>query len=164
MSRRTARNRGGRDAGREGVAMQVEVVTKIEIERPLLAVAAYAFDPTNAPQWYQNIQSIRWRTDPPIAVGSEMDFVARFLGRELAYTYRVMELTPNQLVMATAQGPFPMETIYQLQAMGPQRTRMCLINRGEPKGFVGVVAPVMVAAMKAANRKDVAALKRVLEG
>ena len=144
--------------------MSVEATTKIEIGRPLAAVAAYAFDPANAPEWYENIVSIRWRTERPVAVGSEMDFVARFLGRELAYTYRVIEMTHNRLVMATAQGPFPMQTIYQLQAMGPEKTRFCLTNRGEPKGFAGIVAPVMVAAMKAANRKDVAALKRVLEG
>lgn len=144
--------------------MGVEVTTKIDIARPLAEVAAYAFDPSHAPQWYANIRSVRWRTAPPVGEGSEMDFVARFLGRELAYTYRVVELTSNRLVMRTAQGPFPMETVYQLQAMGPEKTRFCLINRGEPKGFVGVVAPVMIAAMKAANQKDVAALKRVLEG
>ena len=144
--------------------MAVDVTTKIEIERPLADVAAYAFDPSHAPEWYANIKSIRWRTSPPVAEGSEMDFVAHFLGRELAYTYRVVELTSNRLVMRTAQGPFPMETVYQLQAMGSDRTRFCLTNRGEPKGFAGILAPVMVAAMKAANRKDVAALKRVLEG
>lgn len=143
--------------------MAVDVTTKIDIARPLPEVAAYAFDPTNAPHWYANIESVRWRTAPPVGEGSEMDFVAHFLGRELAYTYRVVELTHNRLVMRTAQGPFPMETIYQLQATGPNSTRFCLINRGETKGFVGVVAPVMAAAMKAANRKDVAALKAVLE-
>jgi hypothetical protein len=143
--------------------MGVDVTTKIDIARPLGEVAAYAFDPIHAPDWYANIKSVRWRTAPPVAEGSEMDFVAHFLGRELAYTYRVVEMTHNRLVMRTAQGPFPMETIYQLQATGPDSTRFCLINRGAPKGFVGVVAPVMVAAMKAANKKDVAALKRVLE-
>ena len=143
--------------------MGVEVTTKIDIARPLAEVAAYAFDPSHAPDWYANIKSVRWRTAPPVGEGSEMDFVAQFLGRELAYTYRIVEMTHNRLVMRTAQGPFPMETVYQLQATGPDSTRFCLINRVEPKGFVGVLAPVMVAAMKAANRKDVAALKRVLE-
>ncbi|MBB4052757.1 hypothetical protein GGR20_002405 [Devosia subaequoris] len=143
--------------------MRVEVTTNIEIARPLADVASYAFEPTNAPQWYANIKSVRWRTSPPVAEGSEMDFVAHFLGRELAYTYRVVELTHNRLVMRTAQGPFPMETAYQLQATGPGGTRFCLTNRGEPRGFVGIVAPIVAAAMRAANRKDVAALKRVLE-
>ena len=66
--------------------MGVEVTTKIDIARPLAEVAAYAFDPSHAPQWDANIRSVRWRTAPPVGEGSEMDFVARFLGRELAYT------------------------------------------------------------------------------
>lgn len=143
--------------------MVVEVTTKIDIARPLHHVAAYAFDPANAPHWYANIKSVRWRTAPPLAEGSEIDFIAQFLGRELTYTYRVAELTDNRLVMRTAQGPFPMETVYQLQAAGPDRTRFCLTNRGAPKGFTGMVAPVIAVAMRAANSKDVAALKRVME-
>jgi hypothetical protein len=42
--------------------MAVDVVTKIEIARPREEVARYASDPTKAPEWYQNIQSIEWRT------------------------------------------------------------------------------------------------------
>jgi Polyketide cyclase / dehydrase and lipid transport len=93
-----------------------------------------------------------------------MDFVARFLGRTLAYTYEVVELIPGQrLVMRTAQGPFPMETTYTWQRMTGTRTRMTLRNRGEPAGFGRVAAPVMAAAMRRANDKDLANLKRILE-
>jgi hypothetical protein len=60
-----------------------------------------------------------------------MDFVARFLGRRLAYTYQVVELVPgNRLVMRTAQGPFPMETGYSWEVVDASRTRMTLRNRG----------------------------------
>src|SRR4051794_6243370 len=90
--------------------MAVDVVTDVVIDRPRPVVAAYAADPTHAPQWYTNIDSVQWLTDPPVRVGSRTDFVARFLGRRLAYTYEVIELVPGErLVMRTAQGPFPME-------------------------------------------------------
>ena len=145
--------------------MAVDVVTEVVIDRPCAEVAAYAADPAHAPQWYGNIESVTWRTDPPVRVGSRMDFVARFLGRKLAYTYEVVELVPGErLVMRTAQGPFPMETTYTWQAVDARHTRMTLRNRGEPAGFGKVAAPVLAAAMRRANDKDLATIKRVLEG
>ena len=144
--------------------MAVDVVTEITIDRPCADVAAYAGDPTNAPEWYANITSVRWQTEPPVRVGSRMDFVARFLGRTMAYTYEVVELVPEErLVMRTAQGPFPMETTYAWQSVSGTRTLMTLRNRGEPAGFGRVAAPVMAAAMRRANDKDLATLKRILE-
>jgi hypothetical protein len=143
--------------------MAVDVTTEIVIDRPRAQVAAYAGDPTNAPDWYVNITSVRWQTPPPVAVGSRMDFVARFLGRTLAYTYEVTELGPDRLVMRTAQGPFPMETTYTWTPEGDASTRMTLRNRGEPAGFAKVTGPVMAAAMRRANQKDLAQLKHILE-
>ncbi|MBF9072666.1 SRPBCC family protein [Streptacidiphilus fuscans] len=144
--------------------MAVDVLTETVIARPCAEVAAFAGDPGNAPQWYANIASVRWQTAPPVAVGSKVDFVARFLGRTLAYTYEVVELSPERLVMRTAQGPFPMETTYTWQPVDADHTRMTLRNRGEPSGFAKVSAPMMAAAMRRANVKDLAALKALLEG
>jgi uncharacterized membrane protein len=143
--------------------MAVDVLTEIVIDRPLATVAEYAGDPSNAPQWYANIRSVRWRTSPPVGVGSRMDFVARFLGRTLAYTYEVIECGPDRLVMRTAEGPFPMETTYTWTPMGETRTRMTLRNRGEPAGFARMAAPMMASAMRRANEKDLARLKQILE-
>jgi len=143
--------------------MAVDVVTEIVIDRPVEQVAAYAGDPTNAPQWYANISSVRWRTPPPVTVGSRMEFVARFLGRTLAYTYAVIELTPDRLVMRTAEGPFPMETTYTWESAGADRTRMTLRNRGEPAGFARIAAAAMAKAMRRANEKDLVRLKSLLE-
>lgn len=144
--------------------MAVDVVTEVVIDRPVADVAAYAGDPGNAPTWYVNIESVQWRMPPPLRVGSRLDFVAHFLGRRLAYTYEIVELVPGErLVMRTAQGPFPMETTYRWEPQGQGRTRMTLRNRGEPRGFAAVTAPVLAAAMRRANRKDLARLKALLE-
>lgn len=140
------------------------MVTEIVIDRPCATVADYAGDPANATEWYANIESVEWRTPPPVRVGSAMDFVARFLGRRLAYTYEVVDLVPGErLVMRTAQGPFPMETTYTWQPVDATHTRMTLRNRGEPAGFGKVTAPVMAAAMRRANRKDLTRLKQILQ-
>jgi uncharacterized membrane protein len=146
------------------VAKDVDVVTETVVRRPCAEVAAYAGDPTNAPEWYANIASVEWRTPPPVAVGSRMDFVATFLGRRLAYTYEVVELEPGQrLVMRTAQGPFPMETTYTWEPLDDGSTRMTLRNRGRPSGFSRFAGPVMATAMRRANRKDLSRLRERLE-
>ena len=144
--------------------MSVDVVTEIEIARPRADLAAYAADVDNATAWYENIKSVEWETPPPLAVGSRVAFVANFLGRRLAYTYEIRELVPGErLVMSTAQGPFPMETTYEWSDAGDGATRMTLRNRGDPSGFKRVAAPLMARAMRRANEKDLAALKKVLE-
>jgi uncharacterized protein YndB with AHSA1/START domain len=143
--------------------MAVDVTVETRIERPVDEVAAFAGDPGNAPAWYVNIESVRWQTDPPVQVGSRMDFVATFLGRRIEYTYEVVDLVPGErLVMRTAQGPFPMQTTYTWEPVDGG-TRMTLRNNGSPSGFARVAAPVMELAMRRAMTKDLAALKRRLE-
>jgi uncharacterized protein YndB with AHSA1/START domain len=144
--------------------MPVDVLTETVIDRAPAQVAAYAGDPSNAPRWYVNIKSVEWKTPPPMRVGSQLAFVAQFLGRRLAYTYEVIELVPGRrVVMKTGQGPFPMETTYTWEPVGEGQTRMTLRNRGEPAGFSRIAAPFMAAAMRRANRKDLALLKTLLE-
>jgi len=144
--------------------MAVDVQTEVVIARPCDQVAAYAADPANAPHWYANIASVTWQTPPPMRVGSRLEFVARFLGRTLVYTYEVVQYEPGaKLVMRTAQGPFPMETTYLFDPVDATRTRMRLRNRGQPAGFAAVAAPAMAAAMRRANTKDLARIKQLLE-
>ena len=144
--------------------MPVDVVSELEIRRPRSEVAAYSSDPENATHWYKNIEEVAWETPQPLTVGSRIAFVARFLGRRLAYTYQVREWVPGErFVMSTAEGPFPMETTYIWEDTASGGTMMTLRNRGEPAGFSKVAAPMLASAMRRANSKDLARLKQILE-
>jgi uncharacterized membrane protein len=143
----------------------VDVVTDIEIERPPGVVSVYACDPMNAPAWYGNLKSVEWKSEPVVHVGSRIAFVAEFLGRRLEYTYEIVEYEPGQrFVMRTAEGPFPMETIYTFEETRDGHTRMALRNHGELSGAMKLMAPMITAAMRSANEKDLAKLKEILEG
>jgi uncharacterized membrane protein len=145
--------------------MTVDVESAIVINRPVSEVSRYAADPENAPLWYVNIKSVEWVTPPPAQMGSRVAFVAHFLGRRLTYTYELVEFIPGvRLVMRTSEGPFPMETTYTWESNADGTTRMTLRNRGTPSGFSAWVAPLMAMAMRRANRKDLARLKKQLEG
>lgn len=142
----------------------VDVTTETVIERPRAEVASFAGDPDNVPKWYVNIKSVEWKTSRPVTLGSQIAFVADFMGRRLAYTYEVVELVPEErLVMRTAEGPFPMETIYTWESFGESSTRMVLRNRGRPTGFSAFMAPLMSTMMRRATTKDLQLLKRLLE-
>ncbi|MCV7078298.1 SRPBCC family protein [Mycobacterium szulgai] len=142
----------------------VDVVSDIVIDRPRHHVAGYSSDPDNATAWYVNIKAGQWKSPRPARVGSRFAFVARFLGRELSYTYEVLDLQPDtRFVMRTTDGPFPMETTY-LWEDGPNgATKMTLRNRGAPSGFTAIAAPVLAKAIKRANVKDLVRLKAILE-
>jgi uncharacterized protein YndB with AHSA1/START domain len=143
----------------------IDVTTEATIRRPRTEVATYAADPDNAPEWYANISSVRWKTAPPLQIGSELEFVARFLGGSMAYTYRVLEYDPaERLVMRTIEGPFPMETTYTWADAEDAATEMTLRNRGEPDRFSKLSRPFVVRAMRRNNRKDLARLRSILEG
>lgn len=144
--------------------MAVDVISEIVIGKPRQEVADFAADPDNAPRWYANIERVEWKSAPPLGVGSHIAFVARFLGRRLAYTYEVVDYEPGaRLVMRTAKGPFPMETTYTWQAAADGQTKMTLRNRGEPAGFSSLAAPMMASSMRRTSRKDLARLKEILE-
>jgi hypothetical protein len=142
-----------------------DVETEITIARPREEVAAFAADPDNAGDWYANIAAVEWLTPRPVAVGTRLAFTARFLGRDLSYVYEVKVHEPGtRHVMATADGPFPMETTYEWTDAPEGSTTMRLANRGSPAGFSRLVAPFVSPAVRRANRKDLRALKTLLEG
>ena len=142
----------------------VDVSVETIIHRPRSIVAAYAADPDNATAWYVNIKSVQWKTPRRLALGSQFGFTAAFLGRRLTYTYEVVDFVPDErFVMRTAEGPFPMETIYEWFDVTTDSTLMRLRNRGEPSGFSGIMAPMLAWAMKRANTKDLKRLKAILE-
>ena len=144
--------------------MSVDVQVAHTIESPVDTVAGYAAGPSNVPNWYRRIHTVKWKTDPPVVVGSRIEFEARFMGKRLVYTYEVVEYVPGAaLTMTTADGPFSMTTEYRWSPVEGDRTLMTLRNFGEPTGFSKVSAPLMAFAMRRAMKQDLRRLATILE-
>jgi uncharacterized membrane protein len=142
----------------------VDIKTEMIIHCPIEKVSSYASNPDHAPEWYVNIDSAEWLTEKPLALDSQIAFKATFLGRELAYVYKIEEYIPGEkLVMKTANGPFPMKTTYTWEKLEQNRTKMTLRNQGEPSGFSKILTPFMSTLMKKANQKDLKKIKEILE-
>ena len=87
----------------------VDVTTAIDIARPRQVVAGYVADPDHARTGTPTLTASHGETEKPLTIGTPSAF-ARFLGRTLSYTYEVTDFVPHErLVMATTEGPFPME-------------------------------------------------------
>jgi uncharacterized protein YndB with AHSA1/START domain len=143
----------------------VDVTSEVLIERPPGVVFAYVCDPANATAWHANVASAEWRTDPRVHVGSQVAFVADFLGRRLEYVYELVEVEPGEkLVMRSVEGPFPLETVYTFEETREGHTRMTLRNHGEPSGVSKLMTPMIATALRSANEKDLGRLKAILEG
>jgi len=144
--------------------MAVDVSSEIVIRRSRNDVAAYSANPDNAPAWYVNIKSVEWKTPPPLQVGSKVAFVAHFLGRQLKYTYEIIEFIPGGATSnAHSGGTIPDGDDLYLESTADGNTHMTLRNRGDPAGFASLVAPLMSLAMRRANRKDLTWLRQLLE-
>jgi uncharacterized membrane protein len=144
--------------------MAVDVSTEVVVARPRAEVAAFAVDPERIPLWYTHIKSLEWRTEPPLAIGTRLAFVAQFLRRRLEYTYEVVEHVPGErFVMRSTEGSFPMETTYRCADAGEGRTTMTMRNRGQPSGLFAVLGPLIALAMRRAMARDLALLKAILE-
>ena len=144
--------------------MGVDVEVSRVIHRPRVEVAEYVANVDNTTAWYANIKSVEWKTPRPLGVGTRVAFMAQFLGRRLSYIYEIVEYSPGSVLrMRTAEGPFPMETIYRWSDSPGGPTVMSLRNVGNPKGFGRLMAPFMAIAMRSAMTRDLERLGNILE-
>jgi uncharacterized membrane protein len=142
----------------------VDIESEILIDRPREEVAAFAADPDNAPAWYEHVERAVWRTPRPLAVGTQIGFLAESLGKQLEFVYEITALVPGErLVMRSEAGRVPIETTYAWRDEPGGGTRMFLSNHSEPRGVGRLSAMLLRRSMRRSNAKNLSRLKTVLE-
>ncbi len=143
--------------------MSIDVNAETLIDRPKEEVASFAMNAENDPIWIDGISEARMLTDPPMAEGTQVERVARFLGRRIRYVNEVVEYDPEALlVMRSIKGPFPMTITYQFDE-AESATLARIRVQGDAVGFYRLAAPVLSRAVKRSITNDLKSLKHLLE-
>ena len=113
------------------------------ILRPAEDVADFFFDVTNNPSWQGGMRRCEWTTGSPVEVGSIYEQEARFLGRPVISTFRVVDLVPSRLMrIETIEGTFPITVTRTVEPVDAGTTRVSAEIVGSPGGLLGMIAPL----------------------
>jgi uncharacterized membrane protein len=144
--------------------MPVDVTASATIDRPPEEVAAYLRDPANDTSWIGGLRSARLLAPEPVAVGSQVERVASFLGRRVEYVNEITELTGDRLVMRSVRSPFPMRVTYGHRPTTDNATEVSVRVEGDAGRYYALLAPLLAVAVRRSITRDLGNLKRVLEG
>ena len=140
--------------------VNVTVTRTIPVDR--MALASFVADLNNSPLWCHTVNAVNHIGLVSSAVGSKFVVDSEFLGRHISYAYEIMEHIPGQrLLMASSDGPFPIETVYAWQEVRGG-TRIRLTNRGYPSGFSVYLNPIYSFAMRREMTKDLRQLDQLV--
>jgi uncharacterized membrane protein len=141
------------------------VVVGQEIQRPAEVVWEYMENVEHNPEWLSNMRSARWTTEPPIAVGSRYDQLARFLGKDVRTSFEVTELEAGRSITISSLpgSSFPIRITREVQRLGPQRTRVRETAEGDCSGFYRLAEPLMRPMVRRNIVSAYRRLKQLLE-
>jgi hypothetical protein len=143
--------------------MSVDVTVERRIARSRPEVAAFAMDPRNDMSWIGALTSVRQLTEGPVAVGTQVERVAAFLGRRIEYVNDIMELEQGRrLAMRSIRAPFPMVVTYDfVDSQGGTVAR--IRAQGDASGFYRLALPLLSFMVRRGIARDLRSLQRVLE-
>jgi uncharacterized protein YndB with AHSA1/START domain len=133
------------------------------INRPVEEVFDFVSNSENLPRWRSTSLEVKKTSAGPIGVGSTFRGHFTFLGRQFDGNVVVTAHEANHVfVSKMAEGPFPLETGYTLQA-AENGTHITFTVEGEPGGFFKLAEPLVVSLAKRSYEADLHNLKDLLE-
>ena len=120
--------------------MSIDITAEVHVRRERDAVAAYMSDPANDREWIGGVREAQLLGAPPLAQGSRVRRVAKFLGRRVEYVTEVQRLEPGHEVdMKAVEGPFPMRITYTFD----DRDGGTLVRNRVRGGGIRLMAPLV---------------------
>jgi hypothetical protein len=140
------------------------ITVGVDVARPANEAFAFVADVENNPRWQRGMRVCRWTSPPPHGIGATYDQTARFLGRDIASSFRVVEHLPGRRIkLVSTAGPFPIVETRSVQPLGEGRAHVSAIVEGDASGFFRLAAPILRRLVARSVRADYARLRRLLE-
>jgi uncharacterized membrane protein len=141
----------------------LKVETTVQIDRPSEEVFAYLSNFENNPEWQSGQLQAKFTSDGPLRVGSTYDQVAKFLGRRVVSTFKVIEFESDRMVKASStSGSFPI-TFTRMVEPDDEVTKVTAIIEGDAGGFFKLAEPLLKVMVKNSVDADYRNLKRIME-
>jgi uncharacterized protein YndB with AHSA1/START domain len=133
------------------------------IERPPGDVFAYLTDPARIHEWQASALEGSQESPGPMAVGTRVREVRKFLGKRMDSVVEVTEyLPPEKFSLRVVSGPIRFDV---RQAFTPTDggTKIDVVIEGEPGGFFALAEPLVVRAVGRELGNNLATAKDILE-
>lgn len=144
--------------------MSVDVTVEEPIRRDPADVAAFAMDPANDRRWIGALTEVNQLTDGPVGPGTQVERVAKFLGRRIEYVNEIVEYEPpRRLAMRSVRAPFPMSVTYEFEAAPGGGTLARIQAGGESGRFYALAGPLLSAMVRRGIARDLATLRTIME-
>lgn len=137
----------------------------VMIAVPVERVFAFAADFENDPQWRDEVQQMRYTSDPPVGVGTRAVETARILGQTLETTTVTTDYEPNRRVAAKSiSGPVPIVASRDFEAV-PGGTRFTYTLEGDTSGVLlfRLMGPILTRLYQKRIESYLGTLKGILE-
>lgn len=143
----------------------IETSTSIEIGRPCAEIFAFVSEFENNRRWQRGQRSCVWTSAPPLRVGSTYDQHARFLGRDLVNSFRVVELDAGRRIrFSSSSGTFPLTITRTVEPLGDARARFTEHVAGDPSGVYRIAEPILRRLVKRTIQRDFPRLEGAARG
>jgi uncharacterized membrane protein len=137
---------------------------KIIINRPIEEIFNYVTDVNNAAKWQSGIIEAKATSNSVIGIGTTYQYIVQVMGRKIETEGEVTAHEPHsRYAWKSTKGPFPLSggTTFEETSAGVSVTDTV---EAEPGGFFKLAEPLMVKQQQSQMKKDLAALKQLLEG
>lgn len=141
----------------------MKIEQSITINCPAPQVFAFVSNPNNNVLWQPEVIEHTMLSDGPMALGSKMRHVSKFMGRRIESNLEITEFVPNQkIAFHVTSGTLPY-TIYYLFDSEGNGTRFTYSGVMGTNWFLKLIQPLMMRNAKRVIDGDLSRLKLILE-